>query len=330
MKRVALFLCLALLLWGCARNPAEKTVPELILRYADNQPPDYPTIRAAEYFAKLVEERTKGRICIRIYSNGELGNENQILEQVQFGGIDMTRVSLGTLADIYPEIGVLSLPYLYTDADHMWRVLEGEIGTRFLSSTRKVGIMGLSWYDAGARSFYTRQKITCLEDLQGLHIRVQESELMYKMVECLGAVPMEIPYGDVYSALQMKKIDGAENNWPSYESTGHFEAAPYYLVDEHSRLPEMQVISTVAWDKIAQVDEDYVTIVRQCARESSAYERQLWKQQEQDSEERVRQLGGVVTILEEAELQKFRQAVQPMYDAYPPETQALIRSIQES
>lgn len=331
MKRLMLFLCaVVLLLCGCADTPEEKQTPQLILRYADNQPEDYPTTVAAEYFAQLVEERTHGKICIRVYCNGELGDEIRVLEQVQFGGIDMARVSTGTLSEFNSDIDVLMLPYLYDDADQMWRVLDGEIGEAFLSSTRKTGIIGLSWYDAGARSFYTREKVTCLEDLRGLKIRVQESELMSRMMQCLGAEAVEIQYGDVYSALQTRKIDGAENNWPSYESTGHFEAAPYYLLDEHSRLPEMQIISTVAWDKIAAIDEGYVTIVTQCAKESAIYERELWKQREAESEKRVRELGVVVTQIDEEELAKFREVVQPLYDSCPEEMKGIIQKIRES
>lgn len=331
MKRRILLLCaVVLLLCGCMDTPEEKQTPELILRYADNQPEDYPTTMAAEYFARLVQQRTHGRICIRVYCNGELGDESRVLEQVQFGGIDMARASTGTLSEFYSDINVLMLPYLYDDADHMWRVLDGEIGENLLSSTRKAGVIGLSWYDAGARSFYTREKITCLEDLKGLKIRIQESELMSRMVECLGAKTVEIQYGDVYSALQTRKIDGAENNWPSYESTGHFEAAPYYFLDEHSRLPEMQIISTVAWDKIAAIDEEYVTIVTQCAKESAIYERELWKQREAESEKRVRELGAVVTQIDEEELAKFREAVQPLYDECSDEMKRTIQKIRES
>lgn len=331
MRKIAVCLLAAmLLLAACGRKEAKQAQPELILRYADNQPEDYPTTKAAEYFAELVEKRTHGKILIRVYANGELGDESRVLEQVQFGGIDMTRISMGTLSDYLPEIEVLSLPYLYDDADHMWRVLDGDIGAAFLASTRQVDVIGLSWFDAGARSFYTRERITCLEDLQGLNIRVQESDLMRRMVEQLGATPVEIQYGDVYSALQTGKIDGAENNWPSYESTGHFEAAPYFLLDEHSRLPEMQIISTVAWDKVAQVDEDYPTILMQCAKESALYERRLWKEREAESEERVRSLGGTVTELSEREMQKFRDAMIPLYESYPERVQSTITKIQAS
>lgn len=332
MKRwIAAVLMAALLLCGCGQQSGqEEALPELILRYADNQPADYPTTKAAEYFARLVEERTNGKICIRVYSNAELGDENSVFEQVQFGGIDMSRVSMSTLAEFYPELEVLQLPYLYDDAEHMWRVLDGEIGDDFLARSQRAGVVGLSWYDAGARSFYTRERITCLEDLKGLNIRVQESEFMSRMVELLGAVPVQMPYGDVYSAMQTKQIDGAENNGPSYESSGHFEAAPYVLRDEHSRLPEMQIISTVAISKIAEVDEDYVQIVQECAKESAQYERELWIETENEAEELVKSLGCVVTELSAQELEKFRQAVRPMYEDYPEQTQELIRRIRES
>ncbi len=328
MKYIAGILLL-LLLCGCAAAEQTQT-PQLILRYADNQPEGYPTTQAAEYFAQLVEERTQGSICVRVYCNGELGTEASVFEQVQFGGIDITRVSVGTLSEYYPDAEVLQLPYLYDDGDHMWRVLDGSIGADFLSKVRSVGVFGLSWFDAGARSFYTREQVTCLEDLQCLTIIVQESSFMSRIVELLGAKSVQIAYGDVYSALQTAAIDGAENNWPSYESTGHYEAASYFLRDEHSRLPEMQIMSTVALDKIAQVDEDYVTIVMQCARESAQYERELWKQREQESEELAVSLGCVVTELSDEELERFRQAVQPIYDGYSEQMQALIERIKNS
>lgn len=331
MRRLAgLVLCLCLLLCGCGEGAQAPGTPLLVLRYADNQPEDYPTTKAAEYFARLVEERTRGKIRIRLYCNGELGNENQVLEQVQFGGIDLARVSVGTFTEPYPKIEVLLLPFLYDDAEHMWRVLDGPIGEEFLISARQAGIVGLSWFDAGARSFYTRQPIGCAEDLRGLTIRVQESLLMAQMVELLGANPVQIPYNDVYSALQTGKIDGAENNWPSYAFTGHYQAARYFLQDEHSRLPEMQIMSTIAMDKILEIDQDYLTIIRQCARESALYERELWKQQELESEALVREHGCVVTELTPEQLAEFRRAVQPMYAEYPEEEQALIRQIRNS
>lgn len=329
-QRIIPLLLLCLLLCGCAPSGQDTDVPLLILRYADNQPKDYPTTAAAEYFAQLVEERTQGKICVRLYCNGELGDELQVFEQVQFGGIDLARISMGTLSELYPNFGVLLLPYLYDDAEHMWRVLDGTIEENFLTSARQASIIGLSWFDAGARSFYTRQHIAGLEDFRNLTIRVQESALMSRMVELLGAEAVQIPYNDVYSALQTAKIDGAENNWPSYEATGHYQATRYYLLDEHSRVPEMQIMSTVAFDKIAAIDEDYVSIIRQCARECALYERELWLQQESRAEELVRNYGCTITTLTTEQLEEFRKAVLPMYEGYSEEERLLIQQIQNS
>lgn len=316
-----------LLLTGCRASKEE--YPDLILRYADNQPADYPTTQAAEYFARLVEERTEGKIVIRVYPNGELGDENSVMEQIQFGGIDFTRVSIGTLSELLPEFEILQLPYLYNDAEHMWRVLDGELGEEFLLSTEQVGIIGLSWFDAGARSFYTSVPVTSLAELQGMTIRVQESEFMSRVVELLGATPVQIAYGDVYSALQTAKIDGAENNFPSYVATGHYEAAPYLILDEHSRLPEMQIMSAVTLERIAEIDEKYVQIVKECARESAIYERQLWLETESEAEELVKSLGCEITELSREQLEEFRQAVQPLYDRYSIEGKKQIKRIQQ-
>ena len=152
---------------------------------------------------------------VLLYSGGELGAEQSVIQQMQFGGIDFSRVSLSQLAEYEPALSVLQLPYLYTDADQMWRVLDGTIGDEFLSMLESLELTGLSWFDAGVRSIYTRQKVTGLADLQGLTIRVQESDMMSEMITDLGAKPVKVVYSKVYAALHNGEIDGAENNWPS-------------------------------------------------------------------------------------------------------------------
>ena len=228
---------------GCsAAAPSESQTPELILRYAENQPEDYPTTQAALRFAELVEQRTGGRVKILVYSGGELGAEQSVIQQMQFGGIDFSRVSLSQLAEYAPELSVLQLPYLYQDADQMWRVLDGTIGDEFLTMLKMLELTGLSWFDAGVRSFYTREK-------------VQESDMMCEMIAALGAVPAQVVYSKVYAALHNAEIDGAENNWPSYEAMGHYEVAPYFLKDEHTRVPEVQLASPAVREKLAALDE---------------------------------------------------------------------------
>ena len=307
-------------LTGCtAPEPtAAEPQPELILRYAENQPEDYPTTKAALAFAEMVAQRTDGRVKVVVYSGGELGAELSVIEQMQFGGIDFARVSLSQLAGLLENLSVLQLPYLYEDAKQMWRVLDGSIGDGLLS-----------WFDAGVRSFYTREKAATLVDLQGKVIRVQESDMMSEMVSDMGAVPVQVVYSQVYAALHNGRIDGAENNWPSYEAMGHYEVAPYFLKNEHTRVPEIQIASRAALEKLAGLDSSFPGIVRGCARDSANVERRLWAEREAQAEEDMRAWGVEVTTLSEAEMQKFRAAVRPMYERFAEQAE-LIRQIQEA
>lgn len=328
MRKILPMILLLAMLCGCAYSPASVQRTKLILRYADNQPKNYPTTMAAQYFADLVEERTDGEIRIRVYCDGELGGEVSTMEQLCFGGIDMARLSTGTLTEHNEELALLTMPYLYKDADHMWRVLDGDIGDRLLQSVD--GLVGMSWYDAGARSFYSVTPILSLEDLRGKRIRVQESEAMSQMVALLGAEPVPMAYDQVYAALYVGKVDGAENNLPSFASMGHSTVARYFLHDEHSRLPEMQVMSAACAEKIREVDEAYPDIVLACARESALYERRLWLEQMANSRAAATRQGVTITELTAEELQKFRDAVQPMYDALPREKKELVNQIRSS
>ena len=201
--------------------------------------------------------------------------------------------------------------------------LNQQIDTAFL---REMG-QRMGWFDAGARNLYTRVPVSTLRDLKGLTIRVQESALMSEMIRLWGAVPVQMVYSEVYSALETGRIDGAENNWPSYETTGHFEAAPYYLLDAHFRLPEAQIISQVTLDKLNALDPSYEELVFSCARESALYERKLWQEREQISKERVQRAGCVVTELSEEEKDRFRKALQPMYEGFSEPMHELIMQI---
>ena len=312
---------------GSSSSSSGGSGDKIVLRYAENQVKDYPTTQAAQKFADLVKEKTNGRITVEVYDSGQLGDEKSVIEQIQFGGIDMSRVSLTPLSEFSRNLMALQLPYLYRDADHMWKVLDGDIGKDLLKSTEDSGIVGLSWYDAGARNFYdTQHEIKGLADMKGLKIRVQESSMMMDMVKALGANPTPMAYGEVYSALQTNVIDGAENNWPSYESTSHYEVAKYYVVDEHSRIPEMQIISKQTMDKLSPDDQK---IIRECAAESAKYERQLWAEREKASEEKVKAGGAIITRLSDEARAGFVKAVQPLYEQYGAEYKDLIQKIRD-
>lgn len=303
----------------------KETVPEYVFTYAENQTADYPTTLAALRFAQLVEERTQGRIRIRVYAEGVLGSESEVIRQMRYGGIDFARISIAQISDYVPEMSVLQLPYLYKDSDHMWRVLDGDIGERFLEYPEAYDLVGLSWYDAGARSIYCATRpVEALEDIRGLRIRVQEAEMMSDMITALGATPVQIPYDRVYEALERKQVDGAENNWSSYEAMRHYEVAKYFTVDEHIRIPEIQICAIHTWEQLSEEDRRIIT---ECARESALYERQLWTEREEQARKTALADQVQEIRLSEEELDKFRTAMEPIYQSYYDDYGELIEEI---
>ncbi len=301
--------------------------PEYVFTYAENQTEDYPTTQGAYRFAQLVNDRTGGRIQIRVYADAQLGDEQSTLEQLRFGGIDFVRCSLSTMTPYSDMANVLMLPYLYRDAAHMWAVLDGDIGRQVADSFMDTGFMPLAWYDAGVRSFYFKDPVRSLEDMEGLIVRVQPVEMMEDMVELLGATALPVTYENVYSAIQEGKADGAENNWSSYETMQHNKVAPYYLLDEHMRVPEMQMISLVTWNQLTQEDQ---TIILECAAEAADYERMLWTAREEKARERVLSQGTEEIPLSEAEKKKFHEAMEPLYLKYCEKYMDLVEEIRET
>ncbi|TVR03621.1 MAG: TRAP transporter substrate-binding protein [Spirochaetaceae bacterium] len=327
MKRIILFsvslLLVASMAWSAGRAEGSAAAPQqVVLRLAETHGPDYPTTLGNKEFARLVEERTNGRIRIEVYPSAQLGEERAVIEQVQFGAIDMTRVSISPLAAFAPQLDALQMPFLYRDKDHMWKVLRGEIGAEIMETLEGSGFVGLAWYDSGSRSFYTRRPVRTIADLRGMRIRVQESELMVGLVQGLGAVATPMPFGEVYSALQTGVIDGAENNWPSYYATSHFEVAPYFTLNHHTRVPEIIVASKIVMDRLSPADQE---IIRQAAWDSMDYQISQWEAFEQEAEAAVRANGN--TIIEIADNTPWQQAMQPLYARLSPANQRVVERI---
>ena len=305
----------------------QKKVPDYVLSYADNQTGNYPTVQAARRFAEQVNKETDGRIEIRVYPNAELGDEVSTVQQLTFGGIDFCRCSLSNLSDYSEEAIVLQMPYLYADQEHMWRVLDGDIGAQVKQSFQGSGMVALTWFDAGVRNFYTTDReIRSLEDMQGLKIRVQQSALAEDMVEALGAEAVPIVYEAVKDALQTGEIDGAENNWASYEAMEHDEIACNYTVDEHMRVPELMLVSSATWEQLSPDDQ---TTIQRCADAAGLYERELWTAREASAREKCLREGTVEIVLPEREKKRFRDAVSPLYKKHCGDYAELIDKINE-
>lgn len=261
------------------------------LRAADNQVENYPTVQALFHLDRLLGERTNGRHRIQVFHSRQLGEEKETIEQMRAGAIDIARVNAASLAGFVPELEVLVLPFLFRSVEHAHRVLDGPIGEEILGKLEAHGFVGLAFYDSGARSFYNAiRPIRAPDDLKGLRIRVQPSELAAAMVRALGAVPVPLAYGQVGTALATNLIDGAENNWPSYVSTGHHRAAPHYAQTEHTMGPEVLAMSRRSWDALDPQDR---ATIREAARESGRFMRERWRQWENDARAQVEREGAV-------------------------------------
>lgn len=281
---------------------------QTVLKSADTHPDGYPTVEAVKYMGSLLAERTGGRLGIEVFHSRQLGEEKDTIEQTRFGVIDLNRINLAPLNNLVPETQIPALPFVFRSVEHMRKVMDGEIGDEILKAFEPHGLIGLAYYDSGARSFYnSRKPIQTPADMAGMKIRVQQSDLFIAVMNALGANATPMPFGEVFSALQTGVIDGAENNWPSYESTRHFEAAKYYSLSEHSMSPEVLVMSKISWDKLTPEDQ---AAVRQAARDSVGRMRELWEANEKSSEAIVRAGGAEINTVDKA---PFIAAMAPVY-----------------
>ncbi|RWM06350.1 MAG: TRAP transporter substrate-binding protein [Mesorhizobium sp.] len=298
---------------------------ETVLRSSDTHPDGYPTVEAVKYMGELIKQRTNGRYSIEVYHSAQLGEEKDTIEQTQSGVIDLDRVSMGPFNGIVPETAVPSLPYMFRSVEHMRHVMDGPIGDQILKAFEAHDLVGLAFYDSGARSFYnTKKDISSIADLKGMKFRVIQSDVFVDMVNALGANATPMAYGEVYSALQTGVIDGAENNWPSFESAKHYEVAKHYTLDQHQIVPEVLVMSKANWDKLSPEDQ---AIVRQAAKDSVVKMRELWDAQEKKSRDIVEKAGVKVS---EIDKQPLIDAMKPVYEKYlsTPELKDLAARIQ--
>jgi tripartite ATP-independent transporter DctP family solute receptor len=278
-------------------------------RAADTQSQDYPTVQALLAMDRLVRERTGGRHRIDVFHSRQLGEEKETIEQTRAGAIDLDRINAAPLASFAPEVNVLAIPFLFRSVEHLHHVLDGPIGDAILASLSEHGFIGLTFYDSGARSLYnSAREVRSPADLAGLRIRVQQSDLMVDMVRALGAEPVALPYGQVGTGLSTGLIDGAENNWPSYVTTGHVKSAPFYALTEHVMTPEVLVMSRQAWDALSGDDQ---AVFREAARESSRFMRTQWRAWEERTRAEAAEMGASIAAVDKA---PFEAAVKHVAD----------------
>jgi len=293
-------------------------------RSADIHPDDYPTVLAVRHMGEELSKATKGKHSIKVFSKSALGIEKDTIEQTKLGAIAMTRVNVAPMNNICAATMVPTMPFLFRSTEHMRKVLDGAIGDEILKDCEAQGFIGLAFYDSGARSMYTVKKpVKTLADAKGLKVRVQQSDLWVSLLEAMGANATPMPFGEVYTALKTGLVDAAENNYPSYESSRHFEVARFYNKTEHSLAPEILLFSKKIWDTLSADEQKQI---RAAAKESVTYMRKLWDEREERSLAIVKAAGVQIVDVDKA---SFQAAMKPVYDKFlkDPKLQDMVKRI---
>ncbi|TWU38381.1 TRAP transporter substrate-binding protein [Novipirellula artificiosorum] len=280
-----------------------------VLKLAHGLDTAHPVHLAMEFMKQRLGELSDGTVTLDIYPSAVLGSETECIEQLQNGSLAMTKTSAGSIENFVPTMAVFSLPYVFRDETHFWNVLNGPIGKELLKEGESKYLRGLCYYDAGSRNFYTKETpIRTPDDLSGLKIRVMNSATAIELVKTLGAAPTPIAWGELYSALAQGTVDGAENNAPSFSTNKHYEVCKHFSLDGHSRIPDMLLMSTKVWRTLSQQEQ---TWLEQAAKESSDFQRELWRKETLASLEQAREEGVVVY---EVDVAAFAAKVQPMLE----------------
>ena len=287
---------------------------------------DYPTVVAVKRMSELLAQKSGGKHKIKVFNKGALGSEKETIDQVKIGALEMTRVNISPMNGICPLTQVPTMPFLFRSVEHMRKTLDGPVGEEILKSCESAGFVGLAFYDSGARSIYAKKPVKTVADAKGLKIRVQQSDLWVALVGAMGANATPMPFGEVYTGLKTGLIDAAENNIPSFDTAKHFEAVKIYSRTEHSMAPEMLLMSKIVWDKLPKAEQD---MVRAAARESVAFQRQKWDEQEAKSLANVKAQGAQIVEVDKA---SFQAVMGPVYDKFmtTPDMKRLVKAVQDT
>ncbi|WCR08544.1 TRAP transporter substrate-binding protein [Paracoccus fistulariae] len=282
-----------------------------------------PTVEAMHKFGELVEEKTGGDVTVQFFPDSQLGGEREMVEMLQGGALDITKVSAGLMESFGPVYGIFAMPYLFNDQDHYYKALDdASIMQPVYESTRDQGVVGLAYYNSGARNFYTTKvPVKSLEDLKGLKIRVLQSPTAIRMTELLGATPVAMGQAEVYTSLQQGILDGAENNESALTIARHGEVAKHYSYDAHTRIPDILLIGTMSLDRLS---EENRAAVLEAAKESTEFHKSLWDASIESEKAAAAEMG---VNFYEVDAAPFREAVAPMYDELDADKKAVVEQI---
>lgn len=287
---------------------------EIKLKFADIHPAGYPTVVAEENMGKTLTKETNGELTFQYFPGGVLGSEKEVIEQMQVGAIQMSRVSLGIVGPVVPDVNVFNMPFIFRDQQHMRNVIDGPVGDEILDkiTNSEFGLVALAWMDGGTRNIYTKKPVRKLEDLKGMKIRVQGNPMFIDMMNAMGGNGIAMDTGEIFSALQTGVIDGAENNPPTLLEHNHFQNAKFYSLTGHLILPEPIVMSKITWEKLTP---DQQQLVKKAAKAAQAEERVLWDKKSAASEEKLKAAGVEFITVDKKPFYEATASVREKYGA---------------
>ena len=263
----------------------------MVLKAADVHPAGYPNVVAVENMGKKLEAATQGRLKIQAFPGGVLGGEKEMIEQTQFGAINILRTSLGPVGTVVPEVNVFNMPFVFRSQEHMRAVIDGAIGDELLAkiSASPAKLVAIGWMDGGSRSLYTKKPVRSPADLKGQKVRMMGNPLFVDTMNAMGGNGISMGYGEVFTALQTGVVDGAENNPPSFFTSNHYNTgAKYYTQTNHLIIPELLVVSKVTWDKLSKDDQ---ALLKKFGREAQLEQRALWDKSVDDYTAKLKAAG---------------------------------------
>ena len=299
---------------------------QTVLKATDTHPAGYPTVVAVENMGKKLEAQTSGRYKVQMFPGAVLGQEKETVEQTQIGALQLNRISLGVVGPVVPDVDVFNMPFVFRDINHMRKVIDGPIGDELLAkvTASPARLVALGWMDGGARSLYTKKLVKTPADLKGVKVRMMGNPLFVDTMNAMGGNGISMAYGEVFSALQTGVIDGAENNPPSMFTSNHFSTGTkYYAQTNHLIIPELLVMSKVAWDKLTPADQ---ALVKKLGREAQLEQRALW---DKSVEEHTAKLKAAGVEFVPVDQKLFFDATEPVRAKYGAKFADLMKRIAE-
>lgn len=284
----------------------------LDLKYAHQSAVTHPFHLSGEFFAKDIAERSNNAVTMRVFPAAQLGSAQKALEGILLGNVDVTAAGSALLASFVPEFNVLNMPFLFRDAEHFDKVLErGSPVSRKLEELASArGFRYLCMFTAGERHFLSKEPLKSIEDLNGLKIRSIENPAYIAAFTAFGANPIALAYPELYGALQTGVIDGADAAPTNYMSEKFFEVAPNFALVNWITFANTLVMSEAKFQALSDADKDAVIA---SADATCSFEREMWRQSDQDRLEEMRAMDLTITELDP---KPFQAASKIVYDEF--------------